>query len=452
MLKRFIGLFQTRATPAPQIKLHIIPRDHHNVSRKNISPAALKVLYRLNEAGYDAFLVGGSVRDLLLGFTPKDFDVATSATPEQVKQVFKNCRLIGRRFRLAHVHFGPEIIEVATFRNSHDKGDDGDGHTSDHGQILRDNVYGNQEEDAIRRDFTINALYYSVKDYSVYDFASGISDIETRTLRMIGDPATRYREDPVRILRVLRFAAKLDFNIAPETAAPVPELAELLKNVPPARLFDELIKLLMTGHGRRTLELLNEYQLLEHLLPETASYFNKHDASRKLVNLSLQSTDERVKAGKPVTPAFLFGALLWPGVYERQQKLELDGLPPMQAMQAAAYEAVECQIRVTALPKRFSIPMKEIWEMQIRLSRKQGKRSIELLRHPRFRAAYDFLLLREATGENLDHMGKWWTDLQNANPAVQVDRSMSFEDEEERPRDKRPRRRRPPRKRAPANP
>ncbi len=456
MLKRFFGLFQSRDPsrdrPPTKVQLRIIPRDHHTISRKNISANALKVLYRLNEGGFDAYLVGGSVRDLLLGISPKDFDVATNATPEQVRHIFKNCRLIGRRFRLAHVHFGPEIIEVATFRSSHDKGEEGEGHTSDHGQILRDNVYGNQEEDAIRRDFTVNALYYNVRDFSVHDYAGGLEDIENRTLRMIGDPLTRYREDPVRILRAIRFAAKLDFSIAPETAAPVRELAGLLSNVPSARLFDEVLKLLMTGHGRRTLGLLTEYNLLEHLLPDTAAFCARSEQARNLVQLSLQSTDERVQSGRTVTPAFLFAALLWPAVFDREQLLEQEGLPPMQAMQAAAYEVVERQIRITALPKRFSLPMKEIWEMQIRLSRRQGRRSVELLRQPRFRAAYDFLLLREASGEHLDHIGQWWTELQQANPTVHPEPEASGEASDDNQRVRRPRRRRPPRKRAPPNP
>jgi poly(A) polymerase len=452
MLKRILGIFQPRSTPSPQIKLQIIPRDNHSVSRKQISASALKVLYRLNEAGYEAFLVGGSVRDLLLGITPKDFDVATNATPEQVRHVFKNCRLIGRRFRLAHVHFGPEIIEVATFRSSHDKGEESEGRTSDHGQILRDNVYGNQQEDAIRRDFTINALYYSVKDFSVHDYAGGMTDIQQRMLRMIGDPGVRYREDPVRILRVIRFAAKLDFNIAPETANPIPSLVNLLSNVPPARLFDEILKLFMAGHGVKTLHLLMQYGLLGQLVPDTAESLTHHTTGSRLIELALQSTDDRVQAGKPVTPAFLFAALLWPPVQAHYQRLmQGHDMPPMQAMHSAAYEVIERQIKVTALPKRFSIPMREIWEMQLRISKRQGRRSTEMLRHPRFRAAYDFLLLREQSGEHLDNMGKWWTELQRANPNVEIDHSLLSEegdDERSAPRKKRRRR---PRKRPPAS-
>lgn len=453
MLKRLFNKLGAKSRPKPELR--IIPRDAHSISRKNISPSALKVLYRLNEAGYDAYLVGGGVRDLLLGKHPKDFDVATNATPEEVKQVFRNCRLIGRRFRLAHVRFGREIIEVATFRSSHEKAEDNQARdnkaqTSEAGMILRDNVYGTQEEDAIRRDFTVNALYYNVRDFSVHDFTHGLADIQHRTLRMIGDPEVRYREDPVRMLRAIRFAAKLEFSIARETAAPIEQLRPMLADIPAARLFDESLKLLMSGQGLATFRLLDEFKLLQYLVPAAAASLNAESSASRLFELALQSTDQRIAEERPVTPAFLFAALLWPAVKEHWLKAQSASEPPIPAMHLAANEVVDHQARVCALPKRFSLPMKEIWELQVRLSRKQGKRSISLISHPRFRAAYDLLLLREQSGEvpDSEKLGAWWTDLQRKHPPVPGShRADSDSAEEDSPR--RPRRRRRPRKRRP---
>ncbi len=440
MIKKIMRWVTGNAS-APQPKLRIIPRDQHPVSRKLISPNALKVLYRLNKAGYEAYIVGGGVRDILLGQPPKDFDVATSATPEQVKALFSNCRLIGRRFRLAHVHFGREIIEVATFRALlADPGNTkGDAAVSDDGQITRDNVWGTKEEDALRRDFTINALYYSVEDFSIHDHAGGMEDIQARRLRLIGDPETRYREDPVRMLRAIRFAAKLDFEIEPRTAKPIPEMAPLLANIPPARLFEEVLKLFLSGHGVRSFELLREYGLFAPLFPQTDALLQQGDEyAAKLIRIALSNTDERIRQDKPVTPAFLYAALLWPVVSARQADLEAqESLPPMQALHEAASEVIGTQIRSTALPKRFSLPMKEIWEMQLRLARKNRKRAESLMAHPRFRAAYDFLLLREAAGEQLGGLGDWWTAMQAGRP------DTASTEPESRPR----RRRRRPRKR-----
>src|SRR6476620_2996066 len=302
-------------SPPAAIAVHArsIARDAHPISRKDISPNALRVLYRLREGGFGAYLVGGAVRDLLVGGHPKDFDVATSATPEQVKALFRNCRLLGRRFRLAHVVYGREIIEVATFRANADDGS-GDRETHEGGRLLRDNVYGTIEEDAIRRDFTANALYYAIEDFSVRDFTGGFEDVRNRVLKLIGDPEQRYREDPVRMLRAVRLAAKLDFTIEGNTAAPIPALAPLLRESAPARLFEESLKMFLSGHAVASFERLEQHGLLPVFLPETAKALasNRSGALRRMVIEGLRSTDLRVANDEPVSPAFLFAVLLWP--------------------------------------------------------------------------------------------------------------------------------------------
>lgn len=400
---------------------HVLPRDQHPISRKHISDSALKVMARLNNAGFSAYLVGGSVRDLMLGKHPKDFDVATDARPEQVREVFRNSRIIGRRFKIVHVRFGPEIIEVTTFRAGHGPvGSDDDEDTTDSrhsarsedGMLLRDNVYGTLEEDAIRRDFTVNALYYTTKNFAVYDYTSGVRDLKQRVIRIIGDPETRYREDPVRMLRAVRFAAKLDFTIEPKTAEPIPRLASMLGAVPAARMFDEVLKLLMGGHGEATYRLMREYGLFEPLFPTTAAATEADDA---LILQALHNTDERIAAGKPVTPAFIYGALLWPALQEEMKRLAALGVPEQPALQQAAQAVVEEQQRHTALPRRFSLPMREIWELQWRLPKRDSRRIQNLLDNPRLRAGYDFLLLREQAGEDLDGLGQWWTEFLNAD-------------------------------------
>ncbi|WP_185268305.1 polynucleotide adenylyltransferase PcnB [Halopseudomonas xiamenensis] len=401
-----------RTTPA------IIPANQHALKRSQISRNAVTVVERLQQAGYQAFAVGGCVRDLLLGLDPKDYDVATSATPEQVRATFRNCRLIGRRFKLAHVYFGREIIEVATFRAGHADGNDSDlgreqSLQSESGRLLRDNVYGNLEQDAQRRDFTINALYYDVCTGNIHDYANGVQDIRNARVRLIGDPVQRYQEDPVRMLRAVRFAAKLDFEIEPHTAAPIEELAELLYDIPAARLFDEVMKLLLSGQGERTFDLLLEYDLFAPLFPDTDEAIDEQpDYTLKLVRQALRNTDERIREERPVTPAFLFAALLWPALPQRTRELEQQGIPTIPAQQQAAHELLAEQCRHTAIPKRFSLPLREIWDMQPRLERRNGRRADQLLEHPRFRAAYDFLLLREAAGEDTGGLGRWWTRYQ----------------------------------------
>ncbi|OEY66512.1 polynucleotide adenylyltransferase PcnB [Marinobacter sp. X15-166B] len=394
-----------------------IPREHHNVSRAVISEPAKKVLARLNNAGFEAYLVGGGVRDILLEDRPKDFDIATSATPEEVHDLFRNSRLIGRRFRIVHVLFGREVIEVTTFRGNGADADAEPDHlrkSNEHGLLLRDNVYGSLEEDALRRDFTVNALYYCIRDFTVIDFADGIEDLHNRQLRLIGDPETRYREDPVRMLRAIRFAAKLDFDIEPLTEAPIRTLAPLLSLIPPARLFEEVLKLLSAGHGEATYDLLIEYDLLAPLFPATAKALAAGEPD-ELIRQALRNTDDRVAQGKSVTPYFLFAALLWPALQIEWRRLQDRGEPVQPALHQAIGQVIGRQVKATAIPKRVSVPMKEVWELQMRLPRRQGKRALASLDHPRFRAAYDFLLIRESAGELEPGLGKWWTDFQRVD-------------------------------------
>ena len=374
------------------------------------------MLYRLKNAGYQAHLVGGGVRDLLLGREPKDFDVATDAHPEDVKKVFRNCRLIGRRFRLAHVHFGREIIEVATFRSMQDSSESGDRETNN-GMLVRDNVYGTIEEDALRRDFTVNALYYNVKDFSVIDFADGMKDLEEGVLRLLGDPVTRYREDPVRMLRAVRFAAKLGFNIHPDCEQPLLELGSLLQSVPAARLFEEVLKLFMGGVGLKSFEKLGHYNLFGELFPATEESlaYEEHEFPITFVNRGLKNTDTRVREGKPVTPAFLFAVLLWEPVRRLANEFKTQGEPPLSAMQLAGNEILGRQLEHVSLPKRFSIPMREIWTLQHRFEQRSGKRPHRLMSHPRFRAAYDFMLLRAESGETDMELAEWWTRIQEVD-------------------------------------
>lgn len=398
----------------------IIPRSAHNISRSNISSGALKVLYTLNKAGYEAYLVGGGVRDLLLGKQPKDFDVATDAHPEEIRSLFRNCRLIGRRFRLAHVRFGREIVEVATFRGAAADGGEAD-HLSVNGRILRDNVYGTLEEDAWRRDFSINCLYYNIADFSVVDFTDGMKDLENRTLRLIGDPEIRYREDPVRTLRALRFAAKLGFKIEAASEVPLARAAEDLADIPPARLFEEVLKLFMEGNALETFKLLRQYGVFEHLFPETAACLDDDDAdvARRMVEKALANTDARISEGKPVTPAFLFAALLWEPLRQDVKAIISRGMSPFQAYDLAGVDVIARQQEHVALPKRFTVITREIWEMQPRLERQGNARAKQILARPRFRAGYDFLLLRAESGEPVEEAAQWWTRFQEVDESEQ---------------------------------
>lgn len=431
---------------ADRTRLQIIPRDEHTISRSNISENALKVLYRLNKAGHQALLVGGGVRDNLMDLHPKDFDVATDATPEQVNKLFRNSRLIGRRFKLVHVVFGRDVIEVATFR-APPAGEHSSkvAATGDQGMILRDNVYGNKDQDAMRRDFTINALYYDIADYSVHSYAGGWQDMQQRQVRLIGDPQTRYREDPVRMLRAIRFAVKLDFEIEANTAAPIPTMAPLLLQIPAARMFEEVLKLFLHGRALDTFRMLRQYNLFEPLFPATEQCLRDDPQALTMVENTMRNTDARIRRGKSVTPYFFFGSLLWPVVQRVQAEFEAQGVAPHPALHQAADRVIAQQAKCTSIPKRFSIPMREIWEMQLRLPKTRSRRVHELAQHPRFRAAYDFVLLREQSGENLDGLGDWWTQYQEQNPLPE---NTSHHQREHHP-DGEKRRRRPNRRRKP---
>ncbi|HMB57757.1 MAG TPA: polynucleotide adenylyltransferase PcnB [Arenimonas sp.] len=405
--------------PAPRI----VPRDGHGISRKDISPNALRVLYRLREGGFSGYLVGGAVRDLLIGGHPKDFDVATDATPEQVKSLFRNCRIIGRRFRLAHVVYGREIIEVATFRANVDDGS-GDRETVGEGRLLRDNVYGTIEDDAVRRDFTANALYYTVDDFSVRDYVGGFEDVQARVLKLIGDPEARYREDPVRMLRAVRLSSKLDFSIDPEAAEPIPRLAPLLSGAAPARLFDECLKMFLAGHAEKSFLSLEKHGLLPVLFPETAKAIitNRSGALRTMLVQALRNTDQRIAEDKPVTPAFLFAALLWPAYCRELAVLQKGGTDPLVAQQRAADRVTLHQADRIALPRRFSQPMQEIWLLQPRFGQRMRKRVFRLLSHPRFRAAFDFLELRQSGSPEVADDVAFWREAQLQSPEQLADR------------------------------
>lgn len=405
-------------------------RGEHGISREDVSANALKVMYRLNGAGFESYLVGGCVRDILMGHEPKDFDVVTNATPEQIKGLFRNCRLIGRRFRLAHIVFGREIIEVATFRGHHQESDEDDdlpkgkslGKRDAEGQLVRDNVFGTIEEDAERRDFTFNAMYYSVADFTVKDFANGLAAIEKREVELIGDPETRYREDPVRMLRAVRFAAKLGMRIEAKTAAPIKSLANLLQNIPPARLFEETLKLFLSGKGEDTFLMLHEYGLIEPLFPQLAPFL-KDENSREMqfVRRVLANTDERINSNQRVTPAFLYAALLWYPLEEQSQRLQSEsGLNAFDAFNIAAGEVISRQIQRIMIPKRFSTVIRDIWILQQRLPKRFGRRAFQLLTHPKFRAGYDFLLVRgQIEGGDLLELAQWWTHFQHADNGKQ---------------------------------
>jgi poly(A) polymerase len=430
------------AIPAQPV---VIPRSEHPISRSAISSNALKVLYRLNEAGYQAFLVGGAVRDLLLGIRPKDFDVATNALPEEVRRLFRNCRLIGRRFRLAHVHFGSEIIEVATFRaaaaperEDPPEGEDEDAAEAENefpadldtehraidetGRILRDNMYGSIDEDVWRRDFTANGLYYNVEDFSVWDFVGGAEDVRARRLRLIGDPDARYREDPVRMLRAVRFAAKLNFSIEPGTEEPIGRLASLLDGVPPARLFDEALKLFLSGFGAPAHRLLRQYGLFDHLFPRSAAAFAlpPYAYASDMLEIGLMNTDARIAQDKPVTPTFLFALLLWGAVLREMNELQAGPAPDLAVLMQACDTVLRAQQLRVAIPRRFAAPMRELLMLQPRFNRRSGVKSLSLMQHPRFRAAFDFLLVRAQAGAADPELAEWWTQIQTLSQEERV--------------------------------
>lgn len=383
-----------------------------------ISNGAVSVVEALVDAGFEAYVVGGCVRDVLLNKTPKDFDVATSATPEEVKVLFPKSRIVGRRFQINHVRCGREVVEVATFRGPGEE----DTEYSDDGVILNDNTYGTLSEDMVRRDFTINALYWNPITGEVLDDVDGQDDIKAGVIRSIGDPMSRFREDPVRILRAIRFKAKLGFEIDPEAENAIAELRPLLGDIPPARLFEEVLKLFMSGHAVATLDALIEYDLIVQLFPILEDFVDR-DGAIQLMRLALESTDQRIAEEKSVTPAFVFAAVLWyPYIFLKQQ-MESEGIPVAEASQDAAALTIADQQPFISIPKRVSIPAKETWLLQSRLGNTKGKRATAVFGHRRFRAAYDFLVLRAQSGEDVQELADFWTEYQTTHePPPQEDR------------------------------
>ena len=405
----------------------------------DFSRGALHVVEQLQDEGFDAYVVGGAVRDLLLGKRPKDFDVATNATPDQIKQCFRNARIIGRRFQIVHVRVAGEIIEVTTFRRGHDVArSEQDARASQSGRLLRDNVYGSLEEDARRRDLTINALYYDTSSNQFIDQLGGQADVVDRIIRIIGDPAERYREDPVRMLRVVRFAARLQFDLESDTESAIASVRTLLRDIPPARLFDEWLKLFMNGSSAPTFRLLRHYELLAPLMGETASFAIEGEPALELQALALTNTDRRVADGRPVTPAFLLAALYWPAVQACAEQLTASGESPLQAMHSAGQQIVQQACQQLAIPKRFSLAMRDIWDLQPRLERMQQKKIKDHLAHRWFRASFDLRLLREQTHSLGDDCSAFWTDQQKRYPELVGSARARQEERGER----RPRRRR----------
>lgn len=383
------------------------------LSKTDISHNAVKVLNRLVSAGFPAYLVGGSVRDLLLHKAPKDFDVATQATPNEIKKLFRNARIIGRRFKLVHILFHREIIEVATFRG-HGRVDTNQ-QTNDRGLLVRDNAYGSLEEDAWRRDFTINSLYYSLEDSSIIDFTGGVKDVQDKLIRVIGDPTTRYTEDPVRMLRAIRFSAKLHFQLAPETASPLLSVNSLITLVSNSRLFDEITKLYQCGCAQEVQNLLIKYKLFHHLFPQTASLLDGEYPVSELIQIALENTDTRIQDDKPVTPAFLFAVLLWFPLIELSKNLQESGLYPLPAMEKAMSTVLAEQNKIILIPKRYTQVIREIWLLQYRFAKRSGIRAFNLIQHPRFRAAYDFMALRALSRDESMELAQWWTTFQEVD-------------------------------------
>jgi poly(A) polymerase len=440
MITKFLGkVFSGRIFKGRQPK--IVPYSAHGISRERISPCALKVTQTLQEHAHTAFVVGGAVRDLILGWQPKDFDVATSATPEQVRELFRRSRIIGRRFRIVHVMCGRETVEVSTYRGSAVAAAENDQQVADeHGRLLRDNVFGTQEQDAIRRDFTVNALFYDPATQQVWDYHGGVDDLKKKRLRMIGDPEQRYREDPVRMLRAVRLSASRGLDIDEATRVPIKALTPLLANVPAARLFDEMLKLLLSGHAYECVVALRHEGLHHGLLP-MLDVILQQPMGERFVMLALRNTDARVKSEKPVSPSFLFASLLWHEVLAAWKKLEADGIPPIPALYQAMEQVVQSQAEKLAIPRRYGSDMKEIWVMQPRFLQRSGRRPYRLLENPRFRAGYDFLLLRCASGEVDPSIGEWWTRFQHANEEER--KALLTQDSEPAKRKRRRRRRHP---------
>jgi poly(A) polymerase len=411
-----------------------VPRSQHGIGREQLSSGSRRVCETLQKAGFQAYVVGGAVRDLVIGVKPKDFDVATDASPEEVHRVFRRSRLIGRRFKIAHVIFGDETIEVSTFRS----GESAD--TDELGRVLRDNVYGTREQDAARRDFTFNALYYDPSSEAILDFHDGLADIRRKLVRIIGDPQQRYREDPMRMLRAARFGAKLGFQIEERTREPIKRMAELIGNVPPARVFDEMLKLLLSGHARSTLHRLRDEGLHHGLLP-LLDVILEQPLGERFVNLALEQSDERVRAGKTVSPAFLFAALLWHEVLAAWKTGKDHGASGIPALHRAMDQVLDIQTDKIAIPRRYTAIMKEVWALQPRFEQRSGRRAFGLLTQERFRAGFDFLVLRAQSGEVPAELADWWERFQRAGQEEQQAMLLAPQPDERTPRRKRRRRR-----------
>ena len=442
MITKFLGkVFSGRIFKPRQPR--IVPYEMHGIGRDRISACASSITSTLQSHGYTAFVVGGAVRDLIVGWTPKDFDVATNATPEQVRELFRRSRIIGRRFRIVHVMCGREMVEVSTYRGGQveaDAGDATDRASDEHGRILRDNVFGTQESDALRRDFTINALFYDPSTQEIVDYHGGYDDLKKRRMRMIGDPDQRYREDPVRMLRAVRFAASRGMEIDEPSREPIRRLAPLLANVPPARLFDEMLKLLLSGHAHDCVVALRQEGLHHGLLP-MLDVILEQPMGERFVMMALRNTDARIKSDKSVSPAFLFASLLWHEVLAAWKVAQDGGVPQVPALYQAMDQVIDQQAEKLAIPRRYGSDMKEIWAMQPRFTQRNGRRPYRLLENPRFRAGYDFLLLRCASGEVDPVLGEWWTRFQHAD---EDERKVLLTEESEAPKRKRRRRRRKP--------
>jgi poly(A) polymerase len=416
----------------------IIPLKKHGIKPEHISPCAFKVTEGLRHAGFKAFVVGGAVRDLLIGRKPKDFDIATDAEPEQVRQLFRRSRIIGRRFRIVHVMCGQETIEVSTFRAMQPNGEGDDNTDEESGRILSDNVFGSQAEDAMRRDFTVNALYYEPHKAEIWDYCNGVTDLKAGMLRVIGDPARRYREDPVRMLRAVRLAAKLGLKLDPAARKPIHALADRLQDVPPARILVEMEKLLLSGHAVQSVEELRRENLHHGLLP-LLDVILEQPMGERFVMLALAKTDERIAQDKPVTPAYLFAALLWHEVLGAWKKFQAEGERPIPALHQAMEQALDTQRETLAIPRRYDVTMKEIWSLQPRFTQRGGQRPFRLLEHPRFRAGFDFLLMRGESGEVDAELGQWWEDFQNVSDDERSRMLMVDDEPKKRRRKRKPR-------------
>ncbi|NBI42757.1 polynucleotide adenylyltransferase PcnB [[Haemophilus] felis] len=400
---------------------YILKASQYNISSRMISRNALSVVEKLQRNGFEAYIVGGCLRDILLGKNPKDFDVATNARPEQVQQLFqRQCRLVGRRFRLAHIMFGRDIIEVATFRASHpDNLNNNQAKQNDAGMLLRDNVYGSIEQDAERRDFTVNALYYDPQNNTLRDYFNGIDDLKAGKLRLIGDPVTRYQEDPVRMLRAIRFMAKLDMFLDKPTEQPIKQYGYLLKSIPAARLFDESLKLLQTGQGVKTYQLLREYGLFEQLFPTLSPFFTERSDSfaERMILSVLNSTDERINDKLRVNPAFLFAAFFW---YPLREKVEIlkneGGLNNYDAYALASNDILEGLCQTVAAPRRYTAVIRDIWFLQLQLLKRTGNNPVRVMEQNKFRAAFDLLVMRaEIEGGDCIELSAWWHEYQLSN-------------------------------------